>query len=163
MPGATSAAVTAQPEPEIERPTYSRVKEAKDQLGLARQARNKFEVEIHKKFALAAACVIFVLVGAPLALRFPRGGVGMVIGASLLIFAVSYVGLIGGEALADKALLSPFLAMWAANLILLVVGLLLTLRMGRENTSGRGGGFGEWLGGLRLRRRKTTARAVRTA
>ena len=143
---------------------YSRVKEAQDQLELVRQSRNKYEVEIHKKFSLAAACFIFVLIGAPLALRFPRGGVGMVIGVSLGIFAVSYVGLIGGEALADKALLEPFIAMWAANLILFVIGLVLTLRMGRENTSGRGGGLGEWWSGLRLRRsRRREGSALRTA
>jgi len=165
LPGAPAVTTVPESAPIPEQSPYSRVKEAKDQLGLARQARNKYEVEIHKKFALAAACVIFVLVGAPLALRFPRGGVGMVIGASLVIFAVSYVGLIGGEALADKALLSPFIAMWGANMILLVIGILLPLRMGRENTSGRGGGFGEWLGGLRLRRRRAAAQAqaIRTA
>ena len=68
-------------------------------------ARNRYEIEIHKKFSLAAACLIFVLVGAPIALRFPRGGVGLVIGVSLLVFALYYVGLIGGEALANKGYL----------------------------------------------------------
>jgi lipopolysaccharide export system permease protein len=62
------------------------------------------------------------------------------------------VGLIGGEALADKGLLSPPLAMWAANLILLAIGLVMTLRMGHESGSGRGGGMGEWLDNIRARR-----------
>jgi lipopolysaccharide export system permease protein len=102
-------------------------------------------VEIHKKFSLAAACVIFVLVGAPIALRFPRGGVGLVIGVSFAIFGMYYVGLIGGEALADKALLPPWLAMWAANMILLAAGLILSARMGKESATSRGGDFGELL------------------
>ena len=74
-------------------------------------------IEIQKKFSLAAACIVLVLVGAPIALRFPRGGVGLVIGVSFVVFAVYYVGLIGGEALANKNIISPFWAMWAGNII----------------------------------------------
>ena len=62
---------------------------------------NQYDVEIHKKFALAVACIVFVLLGAPIALRFPRGGVGVVIGVSLAVFGLYYVGLIAGETLAD--------------------------------------------------------------
>src|SRR5690625_2437578 len=40
---------------------------------------NRFAVEYHKKFAIPVASIIFVLIGAPLAVRFPHGGVGMVI------------------------------------------------------------------------------------
>jgi lipopolysaccharide export system permease protein len=64
---------------------------------------NRYEVEIHKKFALAAACFIFVLLGAPIALRFPRAGVGLTIGVSLVVFGLYYVGLIAGESLARVA------------------------------------------------------------
>ena len=66
-----------------------------------RTTMNRYDVEIHKKFALAAACIVFVLLGAPIALRFPRGGVGLVIGVSLVVFALYYVGLIAGESLAN--------------------------------------------------------------
>ena len=67
------------------------------------------QVEIEKKFAIAAACVIFVLLGAPVALRFPRGGVGLTIGVSLGVFGLYYVGLVAGEALARANLVPPFL------------------------------------------------------
>src|SRR6185295_20102637 len=63
----------------------ARIAGAKLRLDMARHARNRYEIEIHKKFSLAAACFIFVLVGAPIAVRFPRGGVGLVIGVSLLV------------------------------------------------------------------------------
>jgi len=108
-------------------------------------------VEIQKKFSLAAACVIFVLVGAPIALRFPRGGVGLVIGVSFAIFGLYYVGLISGETLADKALLPPWIAMWGANLILLIVGLVLASQMGRESTTTRGGDFSELIATARAK------------
>jgi len=91
----------------------------------------RYQVEIQKKFALAAACVIFVLFGAPIALRFPRGGVGVVIVVSVIAFGIYYVCLIGGEALADKLLLSPFWAMWAANAIFGVIGAVMLVRSQR--------------------------------
>jgi lipopolysaccharide export system permease protein len=114
-----------------------------------RTSMNRFGVEIQKKFALSAACIVFVLIGAPIALRFPRGGVGLVIGVSLVVFAIYYVGLIAGEALADRAFLTPFWAMWAANVILTGVGLLLLARMGREGATSRGGDLSEFMDGLR--------------
>ena len=110
---------------------------------------DSFQVEIEKKFALAAACVVFVLMGAPIALRFPRGGVGLVIGVSLTVFALYYVGLIGGEALANRSLLSPFWSMWAANILFTSVAALLLARMGREATTSRGGDTSEMIDALR--------------
>ena len=135
----------------------SKTAETKLQLDLATKTRNRFEIEINKKFSLAAACLIFVVLGAPIALRFPRGGVGLVIGVSLVVFALYYVGLIGGEALANKALIPPFWAMWGTNVILTVVGIVLLFRMGYEENSGRGGDWSDRMdrirAALRFRRR----------
>ena len=102
---------------------------------------SRYKVEIHKKLAIPAMCITFVLIGAPLALRFPRGGVGLVIGASAGIYGFYYVGLIGGESLADKLIITPFWAMWTPNLVMMAIGLVLFLRLGREHASGRGS---EW-------------------
>lgn len=117
------------------------------------------QVEIEKKFAIAAACVIFVLLGAPIALRFPRGGVGLTIGVSLGVFGLYYVGLIAGEDLARRGMLSPFWAMWSPNIGLLAVGLVLMARLGREGTTSRGSETSEWWGRLvsRLRRGERAA------
>ncbi|MBW3628942.1 MAG: LptF/LptG family permease [Gemmatimonadetes bacterium] len=117
----------------------------------------EYQVEVHKKFAIATATMVFVLIGVPLALRFPRGGVGMVIGASLLIFSIYYVGLIGGEALADEGLMPPSLAMWQTNVIFGTLGLFAMWRIGREQSTGRGAGWGDlprWLRRPMLRRRR---------
>jgi lipopolysaccharide export system permease protein len=97
----------------------------------------RYEIEIHKKFAIAAACLVFVLVGAPIALRYPRGGVGLVIGASVLIFGFYYVGLIGGETLADELIVTPFWAMWTANLVMAGIGVALFLRLNRQRVGAR--------------------------
>jgi lipopolysaccharide export system permease protein len=117
----------------------------------------EFRVEIHKKFAIAAATLVFVLIGVPLALRFPRGGIGMVIGFSLLIFAIYYVGLIGGETLADEGYVPPVVAMWTTNVVMGTLGIIGVLRMGRETGTQRGGGFGERIEALRNRFRRRPA------
>lgn len=98
-------------------------------------------VEIHKKYSIAFACIVFVLIGAPLAVRFPRGGVGMVITASVVIFALFWACLIGGEALSDDGYVSPALAMWLPNLILLPIGILMVRRISTQVATARGGGW----------------------
>jgi lipopolysaccharide export system permease protein len=147
IPGAAPASAAAAAAPVIP----PEIRDAAARLDDARRARNRFGVEIQKKFSLAAACIVFVLVGAPIALRFPRGGVGLVIGASFFTFAIYYVGLIGGEALSDKNIVSPFLAMWIDNILFFIVGVLLMTRMGREGVTNRGGRLGEIFDSLRDR------------
>ncbi len=84
------------------------------------------EVELHKKFALAFACVVFVLVGAPLGMRVRRGGVAIGF-LSIVFFAFYYLCLQFGESFADRLLLPPWLAMWLANIVLGMWGLWATL------------------------------------
>lgn len=102
---------------------------------------NMFRVEIHKKYAIAFACIVFVLLGAPVAVRFPSGGVGMVIAFSLAVFSVYWVGLIGGEKLADTGAISPAWAMWAPNVVFLGVAAWALAKMGRKGITPRGGGW----------------------
>jgi len=110
---------------------------------------SRYETEIQKKFALAAACIVFVLLGAPIGIRFPRGGVGLVIGVSIIVFALYYVGLIVGEDLADKLILDPVVAMWMANALFTVVGVLGLIRVQRVGGSARGGDTSELLDTVR--------------
>ena len=116
------------------------IESVKSRLTEAERNRDLYLVEIHKKFALAVACVVFVLIGAPIALRFPRGGVGLVISVSLGVFALYYIGLIAGQSLAEHGTLNPFWSMWMANIVFGAVGLLLLSRMGKEQGSSRSGG-----------------------
>jgi lipopolysaccharide export system permease protein len=89
----------------------------------AQDRRAMFLIEINKKFALAVACFVFALLGVPIAIRFPRGGIGLVIAVSLVVFTIYYVGLIGGEELGNRGTISPFFAMWTANVLFSIVAL----------------------------------------
>jgi len=127
-------------------------------LRAARQRAAIYEVEIQKKLAISVACVIFALLGMPLAIRFPRGGIGLVIGTSLAVFSVYYVGLIGGEELGDRLIVPPFFAMWTPNLIFLAVGIPLLLSVRGAGSTAQGGDWDElkeklfgWVGKIRAR------------
>jgi len=121
------------------------------------QTVNRFDVEIHKKLAIAFACIVFALIAPPLALRFPRGGVGLVVAASTVIFSVYWVGLIAGESLADRRVADPMVTMWAGNVIFLVAGIVLAARMGRAQGNARGSSLDEIARALlaKLGRRRT--------
>lgn len=129
--------------------TVGQINVIRSRITDARSTMSRYQVEIQKKFALAAACVVFVLFGAPIALRFPRGGVGLVIGASLVAFALYYVCLIAGETLADKLILNPIIAMWLANVIFTVAGLVLLVRVQRSGATARGGDASEMVESVR--------------
>jgi len=91
-----------------------------------------YMVEVHKKYAIPFACVVFVLVGAPLGMMARRGNFGVAASLSLFFFLFYWACLIGGEKLADRDLLSPFLSMWIANFVVGALGVYLTIRMGKE-------------------------------
>jgi lipopolysaccharide export system permease protein len=147
------------------RPRMSSWTESTASLDRERDAMRRaarFEVEVHKKWSISMACIPFVLVGITLALRFPRAGMGIVIGGGFAVFSLYYIGLTAGESLADRGLMSPWLSMWLPNIVFLVVGAVGLALVSREMGSTRGGDFGElavWLrtAGRRLRRRRDPA------
>lgn len=96
------------------------------------QEINSLAVEIHKKYAIPVACVVFALIGAPLGILVRRGGFGTSAGISLGFFIFYWACLIGGEELADRRFISAFWAMWTANLVLGLAGLWLLFLTQRD-------------------------------
>ena len=96
----------------------------------------QYLVEIHKKFSTSFACIIFVLIGAPLGIMARKGGIGTGILYSLAFFVIYWICLIGGENLADRLIISPELAMWASNVIIGAFGIFITVAMVRDRFSG---------------------------
>lgn len=78
----------------------------------------RYKTELNKKFSLAAACILFVLLGAPLGYLFRKSGIaGIIIG--VLLFSLYYILVIVGEEFADRRGFPSFWAMWIPNIILL--------------------------------------------
>jgi hypothetical protein len=149
-------AQTPAPRPPPPRVTFGVTAGENQRVDGARRRAAIYQVEINKKLAIASACFVFALIGVPLALRFPRGGAGLVIGTSVIVFAIYYVGLIGGEDLGDRLIVSPFLAMWAPNLLFGIVGTAGLWATRRASPAARGGGWSDLrdaiVGWLRRRR-----------
>ena len=98
-----------------------------------RRQHNSLLVEIHKKFSLPVACIVFTLLGGPLGVMARRGGMGTGLGLSLLFFVLYWALLIGGEELADRRFISAFVAMWTANIILGAAGFYLLYKTVKES------------------------------
>jgi lipopolysaccharide export system permease protein len=73
-----------------------------------------------------------VLLGVPIGARTKEGGTGAGMAGSISVFTVYYAFLTGGEKLADRGFVPPFLAMWAANILLGALGLWFFVRANRE-------------------------------
>ena len=129
----------------ITRSTAVQIRSKASQARALELSARRYRVEIHKKYSIAVACLVFVLIGAPIAVRFPRGGVGMTIAVSVGTFGIYWMGLIGGEKLADNGVVGPAVAMWTPNTIFFAIGLLMSLRMGRWIATARGGGWDDLL------------------
>lgn len=93
---------------------------------------DNYLVEIYKKYSIPFACIVFILIGAPLGTMTRRGGFGVAAGISLTFFLIFWICLIGGEKMADRGLLSPFLGMWGADFILGVFGIYLLIKCAKE-------------------------------
>ena len=137
------------PPPAVDALALSQLEGLRLRLTDSSQLMNSYGVEIHKKFALAVACFVFVLLGAPIALRFPRGGVGLTIGVSLFVFALYYVCLIAGESIAKRGLMPAVVSMWMANVIFGLLALWLLAKMGQEGSTARGGDMKEMIGTIK--------------
>jgi lipopolysaccharide export system permease protein len=134
--------------PKLRLSNWSEVATAADRVREADRRADRYQVEVHKKWAISMACITFVIIGIVMALRFPRGGMGLVIGGGLLIFSIHYVGLTAGESLADRGHVEPWIAMWGPNIVLTVLGVLGLFWVSRESGSTRGGDFREMAEGL---------------
>jgi len=103
-----------------------------DQVVTMGNTISKYNVEIHKKFSIPFACIVFVLLGVPLGLSSKNSNTGLAVSMSLVFILVYYFFLIGGEQLADRGRLPAWLAMWAPNMLLGTLGIFLTFRSLRE-------------------------------
>ena len=111
-----------------------RLKSSEKNIDFYQRQIYKYEVEMHKKFSIPFASIIFVLIGAPLGIKAKKGSLGVGVTFSIGFFLLYWVFLIGGEELADRQLISPFLAMWLANIIVGAFGIYLTYRVVKETT-----------------------------
>ena len=118
-----------------ERTLRSLERQIKNEFGLIQsyeKSKNKYGVEIHKKFSIPFACILFVLLGAPLGVMAKRGGFAVSTSLSFIFFLLYYVILLGGEKMADRNIVPAVVGMWSPNLVIFIIALYLTLHTVRE-------------------------------
>jgi len=110
---------------DLPEPDRDRLTTRQRDLTLLMKKVNSHVVEVHKKYSIPFACVIFVLLGAPLGMRTRRGGLATS-AISIVVFIIYYLLLIGGEQLADRSIVPAALAMWLPNIVFGIPGVWFT-------------------------------------
>lgn len=86
----------------------------------------KHEIELHRKFTLAFACLIFFFIGAPLGAITRKGGLGAPVVISVVMFIIYYIIDNTGYKMAREALWPCWAGMWLSSMVLLPIGIFLT-------------------------------------
>ncbi|HEX9162793.1 MAG TPA: LPS export ABC transporter permease LptG [Thermoanaerobaculia bacterium] len=133
--------------------------------GYDRMTYNLARVEIHKKFAIPFACLVFGILGLPLGITNRRGGKSSGFSLSIGIILVYYVMMNNGEHLAASGQVSPAVGMWAANVLLTIIGIYLLVRANRDTGAQRSGGsiLRRAIGALLARKRQRGPASETTA
>jgi len=89
-------------------------------------------IELHKRFSIPIACLIFGLIGTPLGIRSRRAGKSGGFAISIGLILIYYIFITGGENLGDEGKIPAVLATWTPNLLLGGLGAVLLTRMARQ-------------------------------
>lgn len=90
-------------------------------------------IELHRKFTLSFACLIFFFIGAPLGAIIRKGGLGMPAVASVLLFIVYYIVDTFGVKMAREEIWAAWAGMWLSSMILLPIGIFLTYKAATDS------------------------------
>jgi LPS export ABC transporter permease LptF/LPS export ABC transporter permease LptG len=114
-------------------------------------------VELHRRLAFPAACLVFALLGVPVGVRPRRGGRSAGFVLTLLLICGYYLLFVAGVHMAEQGPLPPFVGVWGANLLTALAALLLVRRIEHVRGEGR---LTRWIISLRPRRSKEQAAGV---
>ena len=124
-----------------ERKRYIEIRKMKFRVSNALYRIRKLATEHQKKYSLPLACLVFLLVGAPVGTWARKGGLGIAVGLSFGFFLLYWAFLIGGEEIADRGIVSPAVGMWSGNVVLFVIAMIMLYRVTFEE---KFAGFG-WM------------------
>ena len=108
--------------------TISIVKSNKTIQSFREENLNKHIMTMHDKFSLGFACIILFFIGAPLGTIIRKGGYGLPLVISILLFLAYHFLGIFSKNLAEDSSINPILASWLSTLIMLPISIYLTYR-----------------------------------
>jgi lipopolysaccharide export system permease protein len=115
----------------------------------------RYQIEIQRKFTYSILCLIFFFVGAPLGAIIRKGGLGMPVIVSILIFLIYYVISMMGEKFVRESILPPFAGMWISTFLLVPMSIWLTYKAANDSVIMNIETYFIWFKKLTQRVRKT--------
>ncbi len=116
-------------------------------------------VELNQRFAFPFACFVFALIAVPLGAQPRRGGRAAGTLLAIVIIAVYYLILVTGAGFAREGVVPSAIGIWAANVIIALIALVLFPRMERYRSETRTPAiFARFIAFRRLIRRRFKAR-----
>lgn len=113
----------------IERISRNNIIDNKD----VHELKSKYEVEWHRKYTLAVSCILLFFIGAPLGAIIRKGGFGLPLVVSILLFIVYYVLNVFGEKLVKQGQVDTIFGMWMSTLILFPLAIFLTYKASTDS------------------------------
>ncbi len=99
-------------------------------LALSEQAKlmRRHDIEMQRKFTLSFACIIFFFIGAPLGAIIKKGGLGMPLVISVLLFIVYFLIDNAGYKMARDGKMPVWEGIWLSSFVLLPMGVFFTYK-----------------------------------
>jgi len=94
---------------------------------------NKVKVELNKKYTVALSCIIMLLIGAPMGAYIKKGGFGLPVIFSIVIFLSFYIISTTGYRLVKENILSVEIGMWLPIILFFIIGFIMTFFKHKEN------------------------------
>lgn len=104
------------------------IEDNKNNYDFQKKSLRRYEIEWHRKFTISFACFIFLFIGAPLGAIIRKGGLGMPLVLSTLLFIFYYIASMMGEKFVRESILPDYEGMWLSSLLLLIIGIFLTFK-----------------------------------
>lgn len=104
---------------------------------------NRHAMEMHRKFTLPVACLLFFFVGAPLGAIIRKGGLGTPIVISILFFIFYYVVDTFGGKMAREDVWPVWCGMWLSTSVLAVIGSFLTYKSATDSALFKSEAYGK--------------------
>jgi len=93
----------------------------------------RYQIEIHRKYTYSLLCLIFFFIGAPLGAIIRKGGLGIPVIVSVLLFLIYYVISMMGEKVVRENVLPPFAGMWISTFLLIPMSIWLTYKAANDS------------------------------
>jgi lipopolysaccharide export system permease protein len=117
----------------VARTNMRTLQSAEEGIMMSKRNLNRYEIEWHKKYTFALACLIFLLIGAPLGAIIRKGGLGMPLVVSVLLFIFYWIMSTTGEKIARDSNSGVWQGVWFSSLFFLPAGIYLTYKAANDS------------------------------